>query len=95
MEHLCSIILPSFHKGINLLVSDMSVQVTRGCILALVGSLAEAWGWSGRSADGRHAGTVWISQEGWRSSLVGVLEPLASSFATMHACLTPTLLKGS
>ena len=35
-EHLCSIILQSFHKGLGMLVGEMSVKVTRGCLLRLV-----------------------------------------------------------
>lgn len=60
-EHLCSIILQSFPKGLDMLVSEMSVRVTRGCLLALVGSLAEAWAWNGKMW--RHARSVWIIQE--------------------------------
>lgn len=40
--HLCSIILQSSHKGLDVLVGEMSVRVTRGCRLPL----AEAQGWN-------------------------------------------------
>lgn len=44
--HLCSIILQSFHKGLDVLVGEVSVRVARSCLLLLVGFLAEVWGWS-------------------------------------------------
>lgn len=44
--HLCSIVLQSFHKGLDVLVGEVSVRVARSCLLPLVGFLAGAQGWS-------------------------------------------------
>lgn len=43
--HLCSIVFLSFHKGLDVPVGEVSVRVTRGCLLPLLGFLAEAQGW--------------------------------------------------